>query len=169
MDLLVALAQRAGHVMTRDELLREVWGARGAVSDEPLTRAVAELRKALGDDRADPAYIETIPKRGYRVIAKVGAVEARRAAAHAGPPLRRAASAPAAAAGAIAASREPPRWSPLPPAARPRLALAFGRAGGGRRVAAAASPRSRPCSRSRSARPCAARRRSAWPCCRSRT
>ena len=75
MDLLVALAQHAGHVMTRDELLREVWGARGAVSDEPLTRAVAELRKALGDDRAGPGYIETIPKRGYRVIAKVGAVK----------------------------------------------------------------------------------------------
>ena len=75
MDLLVALVQRAGRVVTRDELLREVWGARGAVSDEPLTRGVAELRKALGDDRAEPAYIETIPKRGYRVIAKVGAVE----------------------------------------------------------------------------------------------
>jgi TolB-like protein/DNA-binding winged helix-turn-helix (wHTH) protein/Flp pilus assembly protein TadD len=77
MDLLVALAQRAGHVVTRDELLREVWGARGAVSDEPLTRAVAELRKTLGDDRAGPGYIETIPKRGYRVVAKVGVVEPR--------------------------------------------------------------------------------------------
>src|SRR5688572_1742647 len=75
MDLLVALAQRAGHVVTRDELLREIWGARGAVSDEPLTRAIAELRKTLGDDRAGPGYIETIPKRGYRVIAKVGGVK----------------------------------------------------------------------------------------------
>lgn len=70
-DLLVALVRRAGQVATRDELLREVWGERSAVSDEPLTRAVAELRKILGDDRAEPAYIETIPKRGYRVIAAV--------------------------------------------------------------------------------------------------
>jgi TolB-like protein/DNA-binding winged helix-turn-helix (wHTH) protein/Tfp pilus assembly protein PilF len=70
-DLLVALVQRAGQVATRDELLRDVWGERSAVSDEPLTRAVAELRKLLGDVRADPAYIETIPKRGYRVVATV--------------------------------------------------------------------------------------------------
>ncbi len=70
-DLLVVLAQRAGQVVTRDELLSRVWGERGAVSDEPLTRAVAELRKILGDVRADPCYIETIPKRGYRVVASV--------------------------------------------------------------------------------------------------
>lgn len=75
-DLLVALVRRAGEVVTRDELLREVWGQRSAVSDEPLTRAVAELRKILGDGRAEPAYIETIPKRGYRVIAAVRAVSA---------------------------------------------------------------------------------------------
>jgi TolB-like protein/DNA-binding winged helix-turn-helix (wHTH) protein/tetratricopeptide (TPR) repeat protein len=73
-DLLVVLAQRAGQVVTRDELLSRVWGERGAVSDEPLTRAVAELRKILGDVRADPCYIETIPKRGYRVVAPVSPV-----------------------------------------------------------------------------------------------
>ena len=72
-DLLIALVQRAGQVATRDELLRDVWGERSAVSDEPLTRAVAELRKVLGDVRADPTYIETIPKRGYRLIARVSA------------------------------------------------------------------------------------------------
>ena len=75
-DLLVALAQRAGHVASRDELLRVVWGERSAVSDEPLTRAVADLRKILGDVRADPTYIETIPKRGYRVVAAVRAAPA---------------------------------------------------------------------------------------------
>jgi len=72
MDLLLALARREGGVATRDELLREVWGERSTVSDEPLTRAIAELRKTLGDDRGDPCYIETIPKRGYRLIASVG-------------------------------------------------------------------------------------------------
>jgi DNA-binding winged helix-turn-helix (wHTH) protein len=72
MDLLMALARRAGHVASRDELLREVWGERSAVSDEPLTRAIAELRKMLGDARADPSYIATIPKRGYRMVSPVG-------------------------------------------------------------------------------------------------
>jgi TolB-like protein/DNA-binding winged helix-turn-helix (wHTH) protein/tetratricopeptide (TPR) repeat protein len=73
MDLLVTLAMHAGHVVTRDELLHEVWGERGPVSDEPLTRAVAELRKLLGDVRAGSTYIETLPKRGYRLIAPVRA------------------------------------------------------------------------------------------------
>ena len=41
------------------------------VQEEVLTRAIAELRKALDDDRKEPRYIETIPKRGYRVIAIV--------------------------------------------------------------------------------------------------
>jgi len=72
MDLLLALARRAGHVASRDDLLREVWGERSAVSDEPLTRAIAELRKILGDARADPSYIATIPKRGYRLVSSVG-------------------------------------------------------------------------------------------------
>ena len=77
-DLLVALARRAGHVASRDELLREVWGERSAVSDEPLTRAIAELRKMLGDTRADPSYIATIPKRGYRMVSPVGPAPAAR-------------------------------------------------------------------------------------------
>jgi transcriptional activator of cad operon len=73
------LARRAGHVASRDELLREVWGERSAVSDEPLTRAIAELRKILGDTRADPSYIVTIPKRGYRMVSPVGPAPARAA------------------------------------------------------------------------------------------
>ncbi len=70
MDVLVCLAEHAGMPVTRDELLRCVWGER-ATTDEPLTRTIAELRRALGDDRAHPRYIETIPKRGYRLVAEV--------------------------------------------------------------------------------------------------
>jgi DNA-binding winged helix-turn-helix (wHTH) protein/TolB-like protein/lipopolysaccharide biosynthesis regulator YciM len=70
MDLLVCLAERAGEPMGRDELIHCIWGERGA-SDEVLTRTVSELRRALDDQRDHPEHIETIPKRGYRLISEV--------------------------------------------------------------------------------------------------
>ena len=70
MDVLVCLASNAGEVTGRDALLNEVWGA-SVVSDEPLTRCIAALRKVLGDDPQKPQYIQTVPKRGYRLIADV--------------------------------------------------------------------------------------------------
>jgi TolB-like protein/DNA-binding winged helix-turn-helix (wHTH) protein/Tfp pilus assembly protein PilF len=72
MDVLVALASRPGEVIERDDLLNEVWGGR-AVADEPLTRCIASLRRILNDSRVAPEYIETIPKRGYRLVAPVKA------------------------------------------------------------------------------------------------
>jgi TolB-like protein/DNA-binding winged helix-turn-helix (wHTH) protein/Tfp pilus assembly protein PilF len=75
MEVLVALARQPGHVVERDTLLSEVWGARGAVSDEPLTRCIAELRRALGDSPRAPSFIQTIPKRGYRLICEAGPLE----------------------------------------------------------------------------------------------
>ncbi len=70
MDVLLCLASHAGELVERDRLLAEVWGTR-VVSDEPLTRCVAQLRSALGDDRRRPKYIQTVPKRGYRLICTV--------------------------------------------------------------------------------------------------
>ena len=70
MDVLVRLAEEAGDLVSRAELLRAVWGER-AVSDEPLTRAIGELRRALGDSREAPQYVETVPKRGYRLLVPV--------------------------------------------------------------------------------------------------
>ena len=67
MEVLLCLAEASGAVVERDTLLRKIWGER-AVSDEPLTRCIGELRRALGDNRADPEFILTIPKRGYRLI-----------------------------------------------------------------------------------------------------
>lgn len=67
MDVLLCLAENAGEVVERDTILRLVWGDR-AQSDEPLTRCIGELRRALGDTSAEPAYILTIPKRGYRLL-----------------------------------------------------------------------------------------------------
>ncbi len=70
MDVLLRLAVNAGTAVSRETLLADVWPRR-MVNDEVLSRAVAELRTALGDDPKNPRYIETLPKVGYRLIAKV--------------------------------------------------------------------------------------------------
>ncbi len=92
MEVLLALAQQPGEVVEREELLRRIWGSRAAVSDEPLTRCIAELRRALGDSRQAPTYIQTIPKRGYRLLSPV--VPLPRSAAPAAPVLPASASTP---------------------------------------------------------------------------
>jgi DNA-binding winged helix-turn-helix (wHTH) protein len=70
MDVLVCLAERAGEVVTRQEIVDRVW-ATEFISDSTLTHAIAELRNALGDDARNPSFIETIHRRGYRLIASV--------------------------------------------------------------------------------------------------
>ena len=67
--LLCVLAERPGHVMTKDELFAAVW-PETAVGDAALVTCVQELRKALRDDARRPRYIETRHRRGYRFIAK---------------------------------------------------------------------------------------------------
>jgi TolB-like protein/DNA-binding winged helix-turn-helix (wHTH) protein/Flp pilus assembly protein TadD len=69
-DVLMCLAEHAGQVVSRENILQQVWGTR-AVTDEPLTRCVGDLRRELGDTRDEPRYVQTIPKRGYRLIAKI--------------------------------------------------------------------------------------------------
>ena len=69
-EVLRQLALKPGRVLGRDELLSLAWPG-VVVGDDALTQAIIKLRKALGDDAQDPRYIETIPKRGYRLIAKV--------------------------------------------------------------------------------------------------
>ncbi len=74
-DLLLLLARHPNQVLTKGQILDQVWHTR-FVSESALTRNVAELRRTL-DDRARPArYIETIPKRGYRLIADVSRLRA---------------------------------------------------------------------------------------------
>ncbi|HEX5792802.1 MAG TPA: winged helix-turn-helix domain-containing protein, partial [Rheinheimera sp.] len=70
----------AGKLVTKDELLHDVWGIRD-VSDGRVTRVIRVLRVALGDDTREPRYIETIPKRGYRFIAPVSVLELKKAPA----------------------------------------------------------------------------------------
>jgi DNA-binding winged helix-turn-helix (wHTH) protein/TolB-like protein/Flp pilus assembly protein TadD len=77
MDLLVALARKAGEVVSREELLATVWPG-VVVGDEALSQSVTKLRRALGDESRAPRYIETISKRGYRLVAPVGNARAAR-------------------------------------------------------------------------------------------
>jgi len=65
--LLLYLATRSGETVSRTALLDALWPD-VVVSDEALTNAVNKLRRAFGDDRANPKVIETIPKAGYRLI-----------------------------------------------------------------------------------------------------
>ncbi len=70
MRLLLYLADRAGEVVSIDELLKEVWSGVIVTSDS-VYQAVASLRRVLGDEPRQPTYIITVPRRGYRMIASV--------------------------------------------------------------------------------------------------
>jgi DNA-binding winged helix-turn-helix (wHTH) protein len=69
-DLLVCLVRRAGHLVSKRELLDAVWPD-AFVEEGILAVHVSALRKALGDDRESPRYIQTVSKTGYRFVAKI--------------------------------------------------------------------------------------------------
>jgi len=71
MDLLTFLAKSGGRVVSKNEIIEAVWQGR-FIAEATLTRSMADLRRALGDDQRSQRYIETIPKRGYRLVAQVG-------------------------------------------------------------------------------------------------
>ncbi|HEX2779332.1 MAG TPA: response regulator transcription factor [Gemmatimonadaceae bacterium] len=66
-DLLIALLRRQGRIATRTELLREVWGYDPAVVSRTVDTHVAELRRKLEHDPANPRHILTVRKTGYRI------------------------------------------------------------------------------------------------------
>src|SRR5881409_2756520 len=70
MAVLLHLADRAGQVVGREALLSQGWPG-VVVGDDSLTQVVIKLRKALGDDPDRPTYIQTVTKRGYRLVAPV--------------------------------------------------------------------------------------------------
>ncbi len=69
-ETLVALVQRSGHLVEKDELMRVVWSD-AFVEESNLTNNVYALRKMLGQAENGQSYIETVPKRGYRFIGRV--------------------------------------------------------------------------------------------------
>ena len=70
MDVLICLAIEAGNLASKQTIIDAVWRTE-FVSEHALTQVVAELRSALGDDARNPAFIENIPRRGYRLVATV--------------------------------------------------------------------------------------------------
>ena len=70
MRLLLCLAERAGQVVSIDDLLEQVW-AGVIVTPDSVYQAVTSLRRQLGDDPKNPTYIATVPRLGYRMVAEV--------------------------------------------------------------------------------------------------
>jgi Tol biopolymer transport system component/DNA-binding winged helix-turn-helix (wHTH) protein len=75
MQVLEVLAETPNQVVSRDALVARVWPG-VFVTDDVLHRAIRELRRVFGDETANPTYVETIRKRGYRLIAPVRRPEA---------------------------------------------------------------------------------------------
>ena len=67
MEVLLRLAREPGEVVSRETLLHDVWRP-GYPSMQPLTRCVSDLRQALADDAHEPRFVQTLPKRGYRLL-----------------------------------------------------------------------------------------------------
>lgn len=70
MDLLCLLAAHPGQVLSRERIMAALWPGL-VVGDDALARTLSKLRQALGDDAKSPRYVETIAKRGYRLLAEV--------------------------------------------------------------------------------------------------
>jgi cholera toxin transcriptional activator len=76
-QVLTALLQNAGQVVTRDELREKIWPADTFVDfDHSLNTAVNKIRESLGDSASSPRFVETMARRGYRFIAHVDSVVA---------------------------------------------------------------------------------------------
>ncbi len=69
-ETLLVLVRNSGHVVTKDDLMKEVWPD-AFVEEANLTQNIFALRRTLGESTAEPQYIETVPRRGYRFVAPV--------------------------------------------------------------------------------------------------
>jgi len=74
MEVLVYLAEHAGAVLSKSTIMQALWPDT-CVTPEVLTYSIFEIRKAFGDDAKNPRFIQTIPRRGYRLIAPVTRAE----------------------------------------------------------------------------------------------
>src|SRR5579862_3217305 len=71
-QVLAVLLEHPGDLVTREELRRKLWSSDTFVDfDTGLNSVIKKLRDALSDSAEDPRYIETLPRRGYRFIARV--------------------------------------------------------------------------------------------------
>jgi DNA-binding winged helix-turn-helix (wHTH) protein len=86
-DVLEVLLARRPNVVSKDVLLREIWGSK-VVEEANLAIAVGEIRKALGDDPKSPSIVLTVSRRGYRFAADTQDLELRDATAAPDPAVR---------------------------------------------------------------------------------
>lgn len=112
-DTLVVLVERHGRLITKDDLLREVWPD-VVVEENNLAQHISMLRRALGQSEGSAPFIETVPKRGYRFVAPV-IVESPRdvthPAAHGVPPPESGALNPSPVSRAVTTGRPRGRWA----------------------------------------------------------
>lgn len=106
-DTLLALLSNAGRIVEKDDLMKAIWPD-SFVDEGGLARNISALRRALGDGAGEPQFIETIPKRGYRLVGALRP-EPGEAVVEASP-----------------APRKKPRWLPAAVAALAALALMGG-------------------------------------------
>jgi two-component system, OmpR family, alkaline phosphatase synthesis response regulator PhoP len=66
-DLLAALVRRRGTTVTRNELMREVWGHRAVIASRTVDTHIADIRREIEDDPNNPRYLVTVWKTGYRL------------------------------------------------------------------------------------------------------
>jgi Tol biopolymer transport system component/DNA-binding winged helix-turn-helix (wHTH) protein len=123
-DVLLHLTERQGQLVTKSELIAAVWNG-VAVTDHVLTRVVGQLRRGLGDAAREARYIETVPTRGYRFIARVETI-----ARDAPAPAPAAASSPAVRHEAPAVAEGPRSRSRWPRVAVALVAAALAALGG---------------------------------------
>jgi len=72
MELLFLMVERRGELVTRDEIVKRLWGANVFLeADRSINTAVSKLRVALRDDAERPRYIQTVVGKGYRFIASL--------------------------------------------------------------------------------------------------
>jgi len=74
MEVLTYLCSKQNKIVSSDDLIKQCWSHQ-YMSDNPIHKCIAQLRKALGDSSKKPKYIVTIPKRGYSVIAKISILQ----------------------------------------------------------------------------------------------
>jgi DNA-binding winged helix-turn-helix (wHTH) protein len=71
-QLLALLVERAGQVVTREEIRKSLWGNETIVDfDRSINFGINQIRSALDDNPQTPRYIETLPRKGYRFIAQI--------------------------------------------------------------------------------------------------
>jgi TolB-like protein/DNA-binding winged helix-turn-helix (wHTH) protein/Flp pilus assembly protein TadD len=124
LDVLSALVERAGQLVTREEIMAAVW-RQSVVENANLTVQIATLRRVLDQGRADGSCIQTVAVRGYRflpTVTRIGDCDDRRGTTvSAGTPGHDAAQDP----DAIQAAEHSPQTTELPPPRRRRQRLAF--------------------------------------------